>query len=325
MTLPSQRNLPQSMPPSLLPDPRGRAALEPIPHVLHQIWLGEDLSSQCWCSSASWRAFAIAHGWRYRLWRDADLRTLNANATGRALLMTRDEHRTSVGPAWLRSALARTSISKYEILHQHGGFYVDCDLLWLGAAPASDKTPSTVSRSAGASLHWPTEQLVALLNERRLPPLIASPHSMANRESLSAAPLTTSGPGHVGMSQLYLNTALLAAPRHDSLIRRLLQLLPRLIDASDGTPAEEWRVTGPEAFNRAVSAADRPITLLPSRWVYPYSNEAAVVPPMTDVRAAALTWGELKPMLARTLWSGFVGDTRVNTRAEPPSADRQCV
>ena len=62
-----------------------------------------------------------------------------------------------------------------------------------------------------------------------------------------------------------------------------LPALPRLIDASDGTPAEEWRVTGPEAFNRAVSAADRLITLLPSRWVYPYSNEAAVVPPMTDV------------------------------------------
>jgi hypothetical protein len=65
---------------------------------------------------------------------------------------------------------------------------------------------------------------------------------------------------------------------------------------------QEWRITGPEALNRALTATDEPYRIIPMKWIYPYDHEIYPPPSMNDVASRAFIWGELKPWHAVRLW-----------------------
>lgn len=94
---------------------RTMAALnrQPVPRVLHQIWLGAlDLPP----ATQAWADHCARHGLAYRLWREADL-----EAEGM------DQHSS------FRDMLARgdypgaVDVARYLILERFGGIYLDCD------------------------------------------------------------------------------------------------------------------------------------------------------------------------------------------------------
>lgn len=87
-----------------------------IPRVLHQVWVGGRLPEHLAPCVRSWRR--LHPTWEYRMWTDQDLGWLaNRDLFDRAAELVPDD---AVGQ--FRSDLAR-----YEILHRHGGLYVDCD------------------------------------------------------------------------------------------------------------------------------------------------------------------------------------------------------
>eukprot|EP00966_Prymnesium_polylepis_P037240 864629-Prymnesium_polylepis.1 len=164
--------------------------------------------------------------------------------------------------------LMRASIARYEILRLFGGLYVDCDLIWLGA-----QRPRLE--------HAPTRKLLAHVDTAP-PPVITTPHYMQNGLDVGRHPIPLTQPSGTegvfagGMTAMYLNNAFMAAPPDAPLIKALLKHLPNLVrhalkeSRTQGIKIEEWRVTGPEAWNRAFSASDDPVLMLPSRWIYPY-------------------------------------------------------
>ncbi|WJH41857.1 glycosyltransferase [Aliirhizobium terrae] len=89
----------------------------PVPHYIHQIWLG---SRPVPPTVDAWAAHAAAHGYRHRLWREADLAQSGY-----------DDH-----PA-LRHMLdegdfpGAVDAARYMILRDLGGVYLDCD--WFPA------------------------------------------------------------------------------------------------------------------------------------------------------------------------------------------------
>lgn len=194
------------------------------------------------------------------------------------------------------SRAAKSLPGQYEVLRLYGGLYVDCDLLWLGATmPAAER-------------HTPTEQL---LNEFSRGVMMIAPESVPHADSLTSIGTlqlvnkygtNQTGRPADGMTILYLNTGLLVAPAHDPELDRLLDQLPPLerdverMAKKKKVDVNEWRVTGPEAFNRLVASSLKPIVLLPLRWLYPYHNNRWPPPPMRVVRDWGLTWGELKPV-----------------------------
>ena len=90
-----------------------RSNREPVPRVLHQIWIGEHpLPPAC----AAWREHANTHGYEYRLWREADLDRIGLAANdGFAAMMARGDFPGAV------------DIARYQILAIEGGIYLDCD------------------------------------------------------------------------------------------------------------------------------------------------------------------------------------------------------
>ncbi|MBB4955760.1 mannosyltransferase OCH1-like enzyme [Agrobacterium vitis] len=94
---------------------RTMAALnrQPVPRILHQIWLG---SLALPPATEAWAEHCARHGLTYRLWREADL-----NAAGM------DQH-----PSF-QAMLARgdypgaVDVARYLILERFGGIYLDCD------------------------------------------------------------------------------------------------------------------------------------------------------------------------------------------------------
>jgi inositol phosphorylceramide mannosyltransferase catalytic subunit len=94
---------------------RTMAALnrQPVPRVLHQIWLG-DLALPP--ATEAWTDHCYRHGLTYRLWREADLQAEGL-----------DQH-----PSF-QDMLARSDypgavdVARYLILERFGGIYLDCD------------------------------------------------------------------------------------------------------------------------------------------------------------------------------------------------------
>jgi inositol phosphorylceramide mannosyltransferase catalytic subunit len=86
---------------------------QPIPRVLHQIWIGaQPVPLAC----TAWAAHAKAQGYDYRLWREADLAQLGLkeNAAFGAMLAQGDFP-------------GAVDIARYVILERQGGLYLDCD------------------------------------------------------------------------------------------------------------------------------------------------------------------------------------------------------
>ncbi|RII37906.1 mannosyltransferase [Pseudooceanicola sediminis] len=86
---------------------------QPVPHVLHQIWIGDQpVPPAC----AAWADYARARGYDYRLWRAADLEQLGVNDTPVfAAMLARGDYPGAV------------DIARYAILARDGGIYLDCD------------------------------------------------------------------------------------------------------------------------------------------------------------------------------------------------------
>lgn len=89
------------------------ANCQPVPRVLHQIWIG-DLPTPPSC--AAWARFADARGYEYRLWHDADLTRLGLqNDPAFTAMLAKGDFPGAV------------DIARYEILLREGGVYLDCD------------------------------------------------------------------------------------------------------------------------------------------------------------------------------------------------------
>lgn len=97
------------------------AAHHPVPKVLHQIWVGGPAPVSC----AAWAAHAARHGWRHRLWDEAQLAAAGVthDPAFRAMLQAGD----------LPGAV---DVARYHVLSRDGGVYLDCD--WY---PARDDKP----------------------------------------------------------------------------------------------------------------------------------------------------------------------------------------
>ena len=81
---------------------------EPIPKTIHQIWLGKAFARpESWMNS--WRD--MNPGWQYRLWTDDNLPSL------------RNQRQFDQMPHFPGKA----DILRYELLHRHGGIYLDAD------------------------------------------------------------------------------------------------------------------------------------------------------------------------------------------------------
>ncbi len=98
-----------------------RANRQPVPRILHQIWLGKLPIPP---AAARWHEHAKRHGLTYRLWREADLEALGV-----------ERH-----PAFMQMMEAgrlpgAVDVARYFILKAHGGIYLDCD--WY---PARDES-----------------------------------------------------------------------------------------------------------------------------------------------------------------------------------------
>lgn len=105
-----------------------------IPRTIHHIWVGPPMPDPLTAYMRTWRD--LHPDWEHVLWSSFDDLT-NQDAYDRA-----EEITPHVGQ--LRSDLAR-----YEILHRHGGVYVDCDMEAL--RPIDDLL------SAGCFAGWETD------------------------------------------------------------------------------------------------------------------------------------------------------------------------
>jgi hypothetical protein len=269
----------------------------PLPKVLHQIWSGDPLPAMCWCSSRSWQRFAITRGWEYKLWRTADLTALVPRMVSPWLWTMQWPKATGMHK---QIGIMRSCIARMEILRLYGGLYVDCDILWLGAA-----------RPDGSG-HTPTDRLLALLLEHSAR-LTITTNSMRDSLNMTNSPIRVEDiglsprgrlPSPLGMWQIYFNNAVLAAGPEDATVTLLLRALPHFVEsaASQMKSTQEWRITGPESLNRALTATDEPFQVIPMKWIYPYNHAIYPPPSMPDVASRAFTWGELKPWHATKLW-----------------------
>lgn len=85
-----------------------------IPPVIHHVWVGDPMPDHLAAYVATW---AEHHPkWGHRLWGEGDLDWL----TNQRLYDEAEKHTPAVGQF-------RSDVARYEILHRHGGVYVDAD------------------------------------------------------------------------------------------------------------------------------------------------------------------------------------------------------
>lgn len=87
-----------------------------IPRLLHFVWVGGVIPPAYAKHIAGWRD--LHPGWGVRLWAEDDLTWLQNQE-----LFDRAEEIAPGSEGQFRSDVAR-----YEILHRHGGVYLDCDI-----------------------------------------------------------------------------------------------------------------------------------------------------------------------------------------------------
>lgn len=91
-----------------------------IPRIIHQIWLGSNPEPRIWTDTV--RAFAKDHGWDYKLWDEAAVRTLDLDAFP-GLAATYADFKDQLA--------GRADILRYLILYKYGGVYMDADCVIL--------------------------------------------------------------------------------------------------------------------------------------------------------------------------------------------------
>lgn len=142
------------------------ASGQPVPHCLHQIWVGGPPPAAC----AVWADYARRHGWTYRLWDAAALAAAGVTAD----------------PLWQAMIAAgdlpgAVDVARYHILLAEGGLYLDCD--WYPARP--DLPPGAV---------LPLHGLSALAE--------AVPRLVAGEGLLLSNALIATPPGHPALARL---------------------------------------------------------------------------------------------------------------------------
>lgn len=110
--------------PLFAPEPALRQAMvaasaEPVPQVLHQIWLGGPPPE----TIEVWRGEAARRGWSYKLWDEAALAALGV-----------DRHPVFQDMAARSEWPGAVDVARYAMLHAEGGLYLDCD--WMPAGPS---------------------------------------------------------------------------------------------------------------------------------------------------------------------------------------------
>ena len=86
---------------------------QPVPQVIHQIWIGPRPPP---ATTTAWAHHAERQGYGYRLWREADLRDLGVDADPvYHAMMARGDFPGAV------------DIARYILLREQGGIYLDCD------------------------------------------------------------------------------------------------------------------------------------------------------------------------------------------------------
>ena len=90
-----------------------RCATKEVPRTIHQIWIG---TRPVPVTVDAWRAHADRHGYRHRLWREADLEIAGIydNPIFKDMLAAGDYP-------------GAVDVARYVILAQEGGIYLDCD------------------------------------------------------------------------------------------------------------------------------------------------------------------------------------------------------
>ncbi|WP_321382822.1 glycosyltransferase [Rhizobium sp.] len=86
---------------------------EPVPKILHQIWLG---SLPLPPATQAWSDHCARHGLTYRLWREADLACEGM-----------DQHPSFHDMLAQHDYPGAVDVARYLILERFGGIYLDCD------------------------------------------------------------------------------------------------------------------------------------------------------------------------------------------------------
>ncbi len=110
---------------------RIRAASEPVPRIVHQLWVGGNPPE----TVAIWKAHAERHGWTHRLWTEPELDALGVR--------DHPAYRAMTDRGDLPGAV---DVARYMVLSRHGGLYLDCD--WL---PVGDRAFETAIPVVGLS------------------------------------------------------------------------------------------------------------------------------------------------------------------------------
>jgi hypothetical protein len=101
----------------------------PIPHVFHRIWIGAAMPPEFEAFGPQWAN--LNPGWEVRTWGEADIDALG--------MVNRDlyDRAPELCPERFIPRF-RANLARYEILHRHGGVYVDTDLRPLAPMPDLD-------------------------------------------------------------------------------------------------------------------------------------------------------------------------------------------
>jgi mannosyltransferase OCH1-like enzyme len=82
-----------------------------IPKIIHQVWLGSKFPDKLCRLRDTW--IDMHPGWEYRLWTDDDVDSFGLNNINSFNA--------------IKNFGSKSDIFRYEILHRHGGIYVDVD------------------------------------------------------------------------------------------------------------------------------------------------------------------------------------------------------
>ncbi len=86
---------------------------EPVPRILHQIWLG---NLEVPPATVAWAEHCKKHGFEYKLWREADLKHFGI-----------EEHPAFVEMLKNGDYPGAVDVARYFVLEAVGGIYLDCD------------------------------------------------------------------------------------------------------------------------------------------------------------------------------------------------------
>ena len=106
-----------------------------IPKKIHQIWIGGEIQPIIAIYTST---FKNIKGFEYKLWGNSDLKKANFPKTWKYIsnLMSREK------PIWAQI----TDLMRLEILHRHGGIYVDSTMEYIGKKNSLEKMIETTSK-----------------------------------------------------------------------------------------------------------------------------------------------------------------------------------